>query len=203
MINLKLEKDRLRKKFREIRCAYSEEQKRKFDSQILRRLISLYQYKTASLILTYVSKDIEVDTIMLIEKALSDGKRVAAPKCVAGTRKMDFYYINSLDDLEKSTFGVLEPIVDRCEKVVDFSNGFCIVPGMSFDVRGFRLGYGKGYYDRFLSDFSGNTAGLCYSECVKWSLPSGKYDRAVDVLVTERYFRKTNHRAEYRPEEIS
>lgn len=196
MINIKTEKDRLRKKYREIRRSYSEEQKKKYDSQILRRLLSLYQYKKSSLILTYVSKDIEVDTIMLIDRALNDGKRVAAPKCLAGTRKMDFYYISSLADLETSTFGVLEPIVEKCERVEDFSDSLCIVPGMSFDVRGFRLGYGKGYYDRFLTDYPGGTAGLCYSECVKWTLPNGKYDRAVEVLVTERYFRKTDSRTD-------
>jgi 5-formyltetrahydrofolate cyclo-ligase len=61
---------------------------------------------------------------------------------------------------------------------------------MSFDIRGYRLGYGKGYYDRFLSGYNGTKVGLCYSNCVKWKLPNGKYDETVDILVTERYFRK-------------
>ena len=73
------------------------------------------------------------------------------------------------------------------------------VPGMVFDVSGYRIGYGKGYYDRFLSEFTGTTAGICYSNCVKWKMPRGFYDRSVDILVTDRYFRKCSSR--YKNEE--
>lgn len=190
MMNLKYEKERLRNECRELRTAFSVKQKKQYDKEIFRKLISLYQYRDSSLILTYVSKGIEVDTFMLIERALSDGKQVAVPKCVAGTRNMDFYFITGIDCLEKSTFGVLEPKTDICTKTESFDNSVCIVPGMSFDVRGYRLGYGKGYYDRFLSGYKGQTVGLCYSSCVKWKLPNGKYDKHVDILVTERFFRK-------------
>ena len=190
MINLKHEKERLRSECRNIRLSFSERQKKQYDREIFKRVVSLYQYRDASLLLTYVSKDIEADTFMLIEKALSDGKQVAVPKCIAGTRNMDFYFITGTDCLEKSTFGVLEPRTDICRRVESFAGSFCIVPGLSFDVRGYRLGYGKGYYDRFLAGYDGSTAGLCYSDCVKWKLPNGKYDEHVDILVTERYFRK-------------
>jgi len=190
MMNLKHEKERLRNECKNLRASFSEKQKKQYDKEIFKRLISLYQYRDSSLILTYVSKDIEVDTIKLIEKALSDGKQVAVPKCIAGTRNMDFYFITGFDCLEKSTFGVLEPITDICRRTESFENSVCIVPGMSFDIRGYRLGYGKGYYDRFLSGYNGTKVGLCYSNCVKWKLPNGKYDETVDILVTERYFRK-------------
>lgn len=179
----------LRSLFKNKRLAFTPEQKAGYDKIILKKIRNMYNYKNASVILTYVSKDIEVDTIKFIEMAFADGKRVAVPKCIDGTRKMDFYFINSFDDLDKGTFGVLEPKPDVCKKLTDFSEGFCIVPGMSFDTNGFRLGYGKGYYDRFLSKFKGSTAGICYSSCVKWNLPRGKFDRAVDVLITEKYVR--------------
>lgn len=198
MMNIKSEKEKLRKKYRELRLAFTKEQKEEYDAAILDRVTSLVQYKQSRLILTYVSKDIEVDTLRLIDRALSQGKRVAVPKCIDGTRNMRFYYISGVHDLEKSTFGVLEPRIDVCAPADDTDGGFCIVPGMAFDSKGYRLGYGKGYYDRFLSDFDGVTAGLCYSDCIKWNLPRGRYDRAVDFIITERFFRKTDRTDRYR-----
>ena len=100
-------------------------------------------------------------------------------------------YIRSLDDLEKGTFGVLEPKHKQCKLVTDLSHGFCIVPGLCFDAKGYRLGYGKGYYDRFLSEFKGVTVGICYTSCVQYGLPHGYFDRPVDILVTENYIRRT------------
>ena len=69
-------------------------------------------------------------------------------------------------------------------------NSLCVVPGMAFDCDGYRLGYGKGYYDRFLSGYHGVTAGICYSDCIRWKLPRGRFDRPVDILVTDKFFRK-------------
>ncbi len=189
--NIRELKMNLRAKYRAIRESLEPECKKEMDRSVLEKLISLREYKTSDSIFTYVSKSIEVDTFGLIEASLRAGKKVAAPRCIPGTYNMDFFYIDSMDDLEKGMFGVLEPSPDRCRKVEDFSNGFCVVPGLCFDVQGFRLGYGKGYYDRFLSKFGGFTAGISYTSCVQWNLPHGFYDRPVDVLVTERYIRKT------------
>ena len=162
-----------------------------YKRQVLEKLLSLREYKANSTVFTYVSKAIEVDTFGLMEASLRAGKKVAAPRCVPGTYDMEFFYISSAEDLEKGMFGVLEPSPEKCQKVEDFSKGFCVVPGLCFDVQGFRLGYGKGYYDRFLSRFGGFTVGISYSSCVQWNLPHGFYDRPVDVLVTEKYIRKT------------
>ncbi len=189
--NIKEEKKRLREHFKSLRRGYSKEEKRELDSSVLRRVTGLYQYRDADTVLTYVSKELETDTIMLIEKAWSDGKRVAVPKCIDGTRLMAFYYITGMDMLEVSSFGVLEPKTDECElmeKAPEMS--ICIVPGMSFDCEGYRLGYGKGYYDRFLSEYKGVTVGICYSDCIRWRLPRGRYDKPVDLLITDKFLRK-------------
>ncbi len=188
MKNVQKLKASLRQQYRAIRSSMSEEEKKLCSRRILARLTGLYQYRNADIIITYVSKNPEVDTWHLIQRAFSDGKKVAVPKC-RSQGKMDFYLISSQDDLEVSTFGIFEPKVNQCERLDVFENCFCIVPGMAFDASGYRLGYGGGYYDRFLSVFPGATAGLCYSRCVKWSLPRGYYDKPVDVLVTDRYFR--------------
>ena len=104
---------------------------------------------------------------------------------------MDFYFIKSYDDLSPGKYGILEPVPERCEKAVDFLRGLCLVPGLSFDLQGYRLGFGKGYYDRFLSDFGGTTVGICYSKCTMGELPRGTFDRAVDIVLTEKFSNRT------------
>lgn len=190
--NIKEIKTGLRSKYRRLREDLSEEEKRSLDSEIQSRLLSLREYSQADTVFTYISKELEVDTLAIVRAAWANQKRVAVPRCVPGTRDMEFYYIRSWQDLEPASFGVMEPIVERCERVDDESKGFCLVPGFSFDVQGFRLGYGGGYYDRFLSRFGGFTVGICYSFCVQWNLPHGYYDRSVDLLVTEKYVRRTS-----------
>ena len=191
--SIKYTKDELRKKYKILRINMPEDERSLYDRKIFENLTSLYQYKNAKTILTYISIDIEVATRSLIKKAVDDGKNIAVPKCTDDFG-MDFYFINSFDDLETSTFGLLEPRTDICRKVKNYKDCLCIVPGMSFDVSGYRIGYGKGYYDRFLSEFMGTTAGLCYSNCVQWKLPRGFYDKPVDIIVTDRYFRKCSSR---------
>ena len=185
----------LREKYRNIRTAMTEDEKNSHDAAIAQQVRRLWQYEKNDTLLVYVSTPIEVDTHRIIEQALKDGKKVAVPRCVDGTRNMEFYYIRSLDDLEPGSFGVLEPIPAKAELMTDFTRGLCIVPAFCYDWSGFRLGYGKGYYDRFLSRFEGNIIGICYSSCVQRSLPHGRYDRPVELLVTENYLRRTVNRA--------
>lgn len=184
-------KSDLRSGFKNKRSIMPEEVKFNMDSEIQSRFLTLRQYSACSTVFTYVSKDIEVDTFAIIRAAWANGKRVAVPKCIPNTRDMAFYYITKIEDLEPGAFGVMEPNESKCEKVTDYSKGLCIVPGLSFDAEGYRLGYGKGYYDRFLAKFNGDTVGLCYSSCIKWKLPHGYYDRPVDMIVTDRYIRRT------------
>lgn len=169
-------------------------EKAAMDEIITRRVTSLWQYKEADLLLTYVSTAIEVDTLAIIRQALADGKRVAVPRCVPGTRLMEFYLIDSLEELESGTFGVLEPQPRPERLLTDFEKGLCLVPALCYDWKGYRLGYGKGYYDRFLANFGGHMVGICYSHCIRHSLPHGRYDRPVELLVTERYLRRTERK---------
>ena len=99
---------------------------------------------------------------------------------------MDFYWIQSIDQLERGSFGVLEPRVDQCKKVESFHDSLCVVPCLSCDRKGYRLGYGSGYYDRFLANYRGVTVALCYQEILQPKLMHGKYDVAVDYVVTQQ-----------------
>ena len=184
-------KNDLREQYKSIRRDMPPEIKKQHDDTVRARVTALWQYKSCRTLLTYVSTPIEVDTRGLIQRALADGKRVAVPRCVPGTRNMEFYYIGGLEELEPGTFGVLEPFPDREKRMTDFSSGLCLVPALCYDWKGFRLGYGKGYYDRFLAKFGGHMIGICYHECIRRRLPHGKYDRPVELLVTDRYLRRT------------
>lgn len=181
----------LREQYKTLRREMPPEIKAQRDRQIAGRVAALWQYKRCRQLLTYVSTPIEVDTLEIIRRALADGKKVAVPRCVPGTRDMEFYWINGVEELEPGTFGVLEPRPDPKRKVTDFSNGLCLVPALCYDWRGYRLGYGKGYYDRFLAGFGGHMIGVCYSDCIRRKLPHGRFDRPVELLVTDRYLRRT------------
>lgn len=187
-------KTNLRNEFKKIRNTMTEETKQQLDLELQSRLLSLPEYNKCDVLFTYIAKDIEVETKGIINAAFANGKRVAVPRCIVPDRLMDFYYIESLDQVEPSTYGLLEPVPSRCEKVTGYKNAFCIVPGLAFDAEGYRLGFGMGYYDRFLSEFKGKTAGMCYTSCMKWNLPHGYYDKPVTVLITEKYVRHLNQK---------
>ena len=192
VIDIRPIKSELRQKYRSLRQAMPQEIKKQKDMAIADQVRRLWQYQRNSVLLIYVSTSIEVDTADIICRAIAEGKRVAVPRCVPDTRNMEFYYIESLDELSPGMFGVLEPAANPERLYDEKDGGLCIVPAFSYDWRGFRLGYGKGYYDRFLSRFEGNMVGICYSDCVQRSLPHGRYDRPVELLVTEHYLRRTD-----------
>lgn len=160
--------------------------KRSFDKKICNKLLNLWAVREADTFLCYVSTDIEVDTRNFINALLKSGKKVAVPRCEGGPSEMNFYYINSLDELVPGSFGVLEPIPEKAKMLTDTENTVCIVPAFMFDKSGYRLGYGKGYYDRYLSRYKGTAIGICYSENIRNELFHGKYDRTVDMIVTQR-----------------
>lgn len=185
--NLKQKKLQLRSKYKKIRQNMTKEKKQQLDTALYKNFVGNIEYKQAKTILAFVSKDIEVDTTEIIKKAFSDNKTVAVPLCNTEEKLMDYYVINSFDDLEKGSYGLLEPIRDRCEKLTDFSSSICMVPGLVYDQCGYRLGFGKGYYDRFLTDYHCVTVGVCYSRCIEQELPRGFYDKPIDLVITDRF----------------
>ena len=179
-------KNELREKSKAFRREMSPELKRHHDEAIRARVTGLWQYRSCKTLLTYVSTSIEVDTRALILTALEEGKRVAVPRCVPGTRDMEFYYIRGLEELEPGTFGVLEPVPGRSVRMTDFSSGLCLVPALCYDWKGYRLGYGSGYYDRFLSGCGAFFVGVAYEKQIVDQVPYSPHDRKMHAVVTER-----------------
>lgn len=148
-------------------------------------VLALPAYQKARQVLLYLSKGSEVDTWEVFARAVAEGKEVYAPRCLDGEGTMGFFQVTSPQELLQGRFGLWEPDLRRCAPWRRREGALCLVPGIAFDRQGYRLGYGKGYYDRFLAGFSGTAAGLCFRELALERLPRGPQDRRVDVLVTE------------------
>ena len=190
IINIRNRKRELRAKFKRTRSSMPEGLKAELDKKLTDRFLGLDEYINNDTLFAFVSSDIECDTSKIIEDALGSGKRVAVPKCGEKSGEMDFYYITSRSDLERGKLGILEPVPEKCTLAEDFSSGLCIVPGLCFDLQGYRIGFGKGYYDRFLQKFGGVTVGICYYKCIQNDLPKGVFDRPVDIILTERFINR-------------
>ena len=186
IIDIRPIKKQMRSSCKEARRSMDKALKANYDKKIQNKLLNLFSVREADVVLTYVSTEIEVKTLDFIETLLKQGKKVGVPKCLNEKGDMDFFIIKSLSDLESGFFGVQEPDPQRATIAETTENSVCIVPAFLFDEKGFRLGYGKGYYDRFLSKFQGKTVGICYDENICDSLMHGKYDRPVGLIVTEK-----------------
>ena len=181
-----LEKQRLREECLAARETLSEQERCVLDESITQKLLATPEYAETTTVLTYVSVSSEVSTRMIIERALCDGKTVAVPRCLPG-HCLEFVAITSLDQLIAAPFGLLEPpkeLPALTEEQMDAS--ICIVPALLVDTKGYRLGYGAGFYDRFLSTYPGKKICLAYQQNLSQTmLPHTASDVAVDVVITE------------------
>lgn len=184
-LDIRKYKQSIREAQKKHRAEMDKERKASLDRDIAANVRRLNEYSPAKTLLVYVSTPIEVDTKLIIENAWADGKKVAVPRCIPDTRDMEFHYISSFDELSPGSFSVLEPD-PSLPIVTDFTDCLMIVPGMQFDMNGYRLGYGKGYYDRYMVRFNGRSAGICYSNELRPYMHHGRYDRSVDIIVTDK-----------------
>ncbi len=179
-MNIKAE---YRKKYKLIREFKDGNIKRINDEKILNYLLNSDFYNNSETILIYVSIGTEVDTSGIISHALTNNKTVAVPYCSGKT--MLFYGINSTDDLAIGAYGIPTVNPDNSKLIIPDSKTLCVVPGLAFDKNGARLGYGGGYYDRYLNDKNVLTVGLCYQKCIAEKIPTEKYDVKLSNIITE------------------
>lgn len=186
MDTVALEKQCLREERLAARETLSEQERTVLDESITQKLLASPEYAEAAIVLTYVSVSSEVSTRMFIEHALREGKTVAVPRCLPGHR-LEFVAITSLDQLVPAPFSLLEPARDLSALTEDQMNdSICIIPALLVDTKGYRLGYGAGFYDRFLSTYSGKKICLAYQQNLsKTELPHTEFDVAVDMVITE------------------
>ena len=187
-----MEKNDIRKELIEKRDSIPSDVWSALSRDIERKVLKSPIYKEADKIFIYADFHNEVETVSIIETALVEGRAVYLPKVLdgSGESRMDFYRIDSTFELVDGYYGISEPVsgADRC-----FSYDECVnekllmfVPGVAFDKKGGRLGYGKGYYDNYLKDKQKIvTLGLAFDLQVVDELPLEPYDIKLDYLITE------------------
>lgn len=152
---------------------------------IMDRFIRLPEFDSAKCLLLYAAKGGEVHTDAIIQSALSLGKCIALPVTFKDEKKLEIYRIASIQELAPGAFGILEPQVRPGRKVDVKCVDLAVVPGVSFDRRGHRIGYGMGYYDSLLKNLRCKKIGLAYDMQMVEKVPEEPHDVAVDMIVTE------------------
>lgn len=149
------------------------------------KTLNLNELKDAHIIALTISRFPEVDTRDLIQMLWKQGKQVAIPKCEPATHEMTFYIFTSFDELEIVFKDLFEPIIERTTKIAKEDIDLVITPGIAFDRKGYRLGFGGGYYDRFLVDFNKPKISIAFEEQIVEKVPTDAYDLPICKIVTE------------------
>lgn len=175
-----MDKKELRKAIREKKRAMSAEEIEQKSQALTEAFLRSAAYQSAKTIYGYLPYNQEVRTVPMLEQALRDGKRVAVPKCYGD--EMRFIYMVDLSAVEKGYAGIPEPIAD--EPVADDESALVLMPGMAFDPQGHRIGYGGGFYDKFLTKEPDHpTLALCYDFQVLPHLETEEFDIPVDTVI--------------------
>ena len=178
-----MDKQALRRAIGEKKRALSADAIEMKSAQLAQTLFDTAAYRRAKSLYAYVAFNQEVRTRPIIERAWADGKRVAVPKIVDG--EMRFIWLESFGALApQGAFGILEPVADG--PIADDGGALVLVPGLAFDARGHRLGYGGGYYDRWLAEHPGHpTVALCYGFQRVEHIEAEAHDVAVDAVIAD------------------
>jgi 5-formyltetrahydrofolate cyclo-ligase len=186
------EKIALRKIYSARRAAIPDDLHRVWSEKIAENFFSSPEYASSNTVLLYLSINREVRTRGLVDRVLADGKRLALPVC-SDNGQMTFRYITGRAQLVKGFFSAPEPSPE-CEEFAGDTPTVCIIPAIAFDKSGYRLGYGKGYYDRYLSKFRVIKVGFSFDSLLVDSLPHGRFDAACDMVVTEKGVYRTHEK---------
>ncbi len=178
------DKQTARKYFLGKRLAKSDAVRQSTDAVLCRKIMGLAKALDAHTLLLYYPVKNEINLLPLASEALKLGLQVAFPISQTETLTLDFRRIGSPEELHTGAYGICEPSQNAPLPLLD-SGAMCVVPALAYDKRGYRLGYGKGYYDRFLKDFSGTSVGAVASDLLLDSLPTNQTDIAVDIIITE------------------
>ena len=175
-----MDKATLRREIREKKRAMPQEEIVSRSEKLAEKLFATKGYQQAKTIYGYLPFNQEVRTVPILEQALRDGKRVAVPKVYGDTMK--FLYVEEFTRVAPSDFGVPEPIADT--PVADDPTALVLMPGLAFTKAGERMGYGGGYYDRFLAQEQAHpTVALCFEFQIVESLPTEAFDIPVDMVL--------------------
>lgn len=175
-----MDKTQLRKLIREKKRAMTPAQIEQASAELAELFYASDFYKHATTVYGYLPYNQEVRTVPMLERALADGKKVAVPKVYGD--EMKFIYLTDLTQVACGYAGIPEPIAD--EPVADNPTALVLMPGLAFDKEGHRIGYGGGFYDKFLAAEPGHpTVALCYEFQVLPHLQTEEFDIPVDCVL--------------------
>ncbi len=175
-------KQRLRRLARQSVYFSSQEERCEISTAICNSVLSLDEYKKATSVLLYRPMQSEVDIDIIASDAMRCGKGVYYP-VICGEGLMKFFKVEAQSDFTMNRYGIKEPI--SSEEYIPAADSLIVLPALYYDLLGYRLGHGGGYYDRFLSCFDGVSVGVCAERALVDSLPHCTHDMRVDILVTE------------------
>jgi 5-formyltetrahydrofolate cyclo-ligase len=180
-----VDKKQARAEIRRRLRALSAEEKARKSKTICERVTQLPEFRDAKVVMLFASMPDEVDTSLLFARAFADGKRVVAPKCLTGHRRILPILLRSGADLAPGAYGIMEPTGSQSIPVEEID--FVLVPGYGFDRAGNRLGKGAGYYDKFMSQpgFRATRCAIAFSAQLLDQVPHDEHDLPVQILVTE------------------
>lgn len=169
----------IRRKERTLDPAYKAES----SAAICGHLLALEEYKRAKVVFAFAGTEKEIDTSLFLNGTIAAGKTLVLPRCAAG-HAIDLCVVHSMDDLESGAYGILEP-KKSCTLVAAPDIDFAVVPCLSFDRKGRRLGQGGGYYDRLLPQLHCPTALICREQLLSPEVPVEEHDMRCTMLITE------------------
>ncbi|WP_409301685.1 5-formyltetrahydrofolate cyclo-ligase [Peribacillus sp. SCS-155] len=162
---------------------------REYSNKIASTLYQQEEWVNAKNVGITISRAPELDTKPIIEKAWKQGKIVTVPKCLPKNNEMQFRRLQSFDQLETVYYGLSEPIVSETQYIPQEQIDLLIVPGVAYIPQGYRVGFGGGYYDRFLANYSGIAISLAFREQIVENVPIEAHDIPVSKIITpERIF---------------
>ena len=187
-------KQLLRQKCRQLRDSFGEMHIKTASERACEFLSQTPEFLAADTILIYYPTKNEISPLPILEAAQKSGKKIALPVCNTENNSLSFHVINSISEAKPSHFGICEPPKTNEEPILT-ERTFALIPALAFSRDGHRLGYGKGFYDRFLADFKGISAGFSYSKLVFDEIPHENHDIPLKMLITESevlYFAQEN-----------
>lgn len=175
-------KKELRKELIEKRKNLSLNYRHKADLKIFEQIIDTDAYQNAQTIFCFVSTKDEINTHPILKHALTNGKCVTVPKCI-GNGTMHAYQIQSFSDLESGKYGILEP-KKYCSKIEPNNIDLAIIPCLSCNSKGYRIGYGGGFYDRYIHNETFIKLTICYEQLMREDIPFEDFDEKVDMIIS-------------------
>ena len=151
---------------------------------VCRNILSMPEYAACDTLLGYCPIGSEWDIRPVLRDAAASGRRIALPRCDRASHTMTFFIISSEEDIEIGEYGIPAPRIG-CPAYIDTPQALCLVPALALDARGRRIGYGGGYYDRFLAHYRGAAVLLCRERLLRQEIPFGVHDYPIPWVLTE------------------